>query len=122
MPLEAAGQYLSASRVQVKLLFKAGFIRPFAGGANGTMDYAFAKGDLDEFLARLLANARDVYDGVPGFFTIPKAARRARCSASEIVALVLNGLLTRVGRRLLGLGYLVPLVGNIGTVSCWESW
>src|SRR3546814_17996666 len=99
MSLEAAVHYLNAPRVQVDLLFKAGFIRPFAGGATGAMDYAFAKRDLDEFLAGLFAKAPGVYDGVPGFFTIPTAAKRACCSASEIIALILNGMLTRVGRH-----------------------
>src|SRR3546814_15123871 len=63
------------------------------------MDYAFAKCDLDAFLGRLLANAREVFDGVAGFFTIPETAKRACCSASEIVAMILNGRLPReIGR------------------------
>src|SRR3546814_18504790 len=74
------------------------------------MDYAFAKCDLDAFLGRLLANAREVFDGVPGFFTIPETAKRACCSASEIVAMILNGRLTRVGRRRGVSGYMSVLV------------
>src|SRR3546814_5264807 len=82
------------------------------------MDYAFAKRDLDEFLAGLFAKAPGVYDGVPGFFTIPKAAKRACCSASEIVAMILNGSLTRVGRRRGGRGYLSVLV-DLQEVRSW---
>src|SRR3546814_18335623 len=58
MPLEQAGQYLSASRVPLHLIFKTGFLRPFAYGTHGTMHYAFAQGARAEFLVRLLATTQ----------------------------------------------------------------
>lgn len=104
MTLRAAAWYLNASRLQVSLLVRSGFIRPLVGYENGTTDYAIPKSELDRFLSRLLAAQKDLgYQ--PGFESIPDAARSACCSAAEIVEMILNGRLTTIGRQPGLLGY-----------------
>lgn len=109
--LKQAGEYLNAPRPQEKLLFDAGFIQPVVrGGSEGIHGHAFARRDLDAFLGRLLANATDAGPDNTTLLPIPAAAKRACCSAMEIVALILDGMLSRIGRDRSTSGYLSVLV------------
>jgi hypothetical protein len=111
MSLKKAGKYLNAPRDHERLLFEAGLIQPFVrGGTNILKDHAFARRDLDAFLEKLLAEASDV--GVEDDLLMPiqSAAKRASCSAMEIVRLILDRKLARVRRRADAAGYLSVLV------------
>jgi hypothetical protein len=111
MSLKEVGRYINAPRVQLRLLFEQGFIRPFVAGTLDIMfDHAFAKQDLDEFVARLLTDARNAHLDDADLMDIPAAARKARCSAGDIVALLLDRRLRRVGRRSGVEGYMSVLV------------
>ena len=99
--------YLNAGRVQAKLLMTAGFIKPFVvleqtdvGG-----EFNFAVDELDAFIGKLTANALSVVDE-DGSFDIPQAAKRAGCSAVDIVRLILERKLTWVGQKRGQKGYL----------------
>ncbi|WP_048710268.1 TniQ family protein [Microvirga massiliensis] len=112
MSLEQARDYLNAPRPHERLLFEAEYIRPFvAGGTEGVIrDHAFARRDLDAFLDRLLADAVPVGLEDRSFLPIPAAAKRACCSAMEIVGLIMDRKLPRVRCRVGVVGYLSVLV------------
>ena len=108
LSLVRAGQYLNAPRPHERLLFDAGFIKPVVTGGTGVLkDHAIGRADLDDFIERLTASARpEVAGGLP----IPVAAKRANCSAMEIVGLLLDSRLPNVGIDGDTRGYLSVLV------------
>jgi hypothetical protein len=99
LSLPEAGKYLNAPRVQRALLVQAGFLTPCVAATDfGAVDqYAIA--DLDDFLDRLLDGARKVTKPKDGQVDIPTAAKRACCSATEIIRLTLDKKLKWVGRQ-----------------------
>jgi hypothetical protein len=108
--LPAARAYLNAPRVQADLLVQHGFIRPKASvGQFGAYD-KYAVDDLDAFLAKLKLGAKPVGSPSAKMASIPGAARRARCSAAEIVRLILEEKLVWVGVQRGVRGYLSVLV------------
>lgn len=110
MSLREAGLYINAPRVQLRLLADNGFIIPFIrGGTEVLKDHAFAKHDLDEFLAGLTVDAQLTTDD-DVLADIPTAARQARCSATAIVRLLQERKLTLVRRRQHVHGYMSVLV------------
>ncbi|WP_414470631.1 TniQ family protein [Microvirga sp. M2] len=109
LSLKRAGHYLNAPRVQMALLYEAGFLQPLAGKGTALRP-AFARTELDRFLARLLADAEPMTAPLEGMATIPEAAKRANCSAQEIVAAILERRLSFVGQRTNTRGYLSVLV------------
>ena len=110
LSLPDAGEYLNAPRVHRVLLVQAGFLVPcLSAAAFGAVDqYAIA--DLDAFLERLLDGAHAVVTPNAGQVDIPAAAKRACCSAAEIVRFVLDKKLKWVGRQAGVEGYLSVLV------------
>lgn len=111
MSLKEVGQYINAPRPHEHLLYEAGFIKPFVRGGTETLKvHAFAKQDLDAFLARLLAHATNAGPDDNSMPTIPDAAKRANCAAAEIVQLIFDRKLSRVRRRADEFGYLSVLV------------
>ncbi|QRM31344.1 TniQ family protein [Microvirga sp. VF16] len=111
MNLRKAGEYLNAPRPHERLLADAGFIQPFVRGGTGLLrDFAFAKRDLDAFLGRLLEKATDAGISDGALVPIPVAAKRACCSAMEIVRLILDRKLACIRRRADVAGYLSVLV------------
>ncbi|WP_148287792.1 TniQ family protein [Rhodopseudomonas sp. B29] len=113
MSLKEAGKYINAPRPHERLLFEAGFIQPFIRGRTDRLkNHAFAKQDLDAFLARLLDGSLEGDQG-GHLLPIPDAARRANCAAMEIVRLLLDGSLERVARRPDVSGYLSVLVDPV---------
>jgi hypothetical protein len=108
--LPAAGRYLNAPRVQIGLLAKNGFIKPFIPArVFGAVDQ-FATDDLEDFLRRLLAGANTVKKPASNQVDIPAAAKRANCSAVEVLRLILDKKLAWVGRDAATQGYLSVLV------------
>lgn len=111
MTLGEAAEYLNVPRPHDRLLFEAGFLVPFVRGGKGILkDHAFARRDLDAFLERLLAHAPTVAPRDGALVPIPSAAKRASCSAVEIVRLILDRNLTRVRRRADVPGYMSVVV------------
>jgi hypothetical protein len=106
----AAGRYLNAPRVHAELLARQGFIKPYVPArAFGAAD-RYAVGDLDQFLERLFAGASPVRKPKANQQGIPAAAKRACCSAADILRLILDRSLKWVGRLVSERGYLSVLV------------
>lgn len=103
MSLRVASDYIGAGRVQGRLLFEGGYIRPFVfkSDEHGLRDHLFSKCELDTFLLRLFERAEtaQLADNEQ-FVSIPTAAKRTNCSSKEILDLVLNGQIE--SRRLPG--------------------
>jgi hypothetical protein len=110
LSLPEAGKYLNAPRVQRSLLVQAGFLTPCVAATDfGAVDQ-YAVADLDDFLRQLLDGARAVTKPKADQVDIPSAAKRACCSATVIVRLIIEKQLKWVGRRAGVEGYLSVLV------------
>lgn len=97
MPLKQAGLYLNIPRHTERALFEAGHLRPFVvGGLDRSFNHAFAKRDLDLFLESLMRDAIQIGPSDAGYLPITAAAARARCTAAEIVDLILSRKAKRV--------------------------
>jgi hypothetical protein len=110
MSLPAAGKYLNAPRVHIRLLAENKFIKPCVPAAAFSANDQYAQADLDEFLRRLLDGAHAVGRPEPRRTSIPAAAKRACCSAADIVRLILDRKLKWVGRASGERGYLSVLI------------
>jgi len=108
-----AASYLNAGRVQTALLMKHQFIRPFLSSKQGGLhNHAYDREELDTFIESLLAGSVLVTVPKPPVFSIPQAAKRANCTAAEIVRLILDRKLAWVGRKVDGRGYASVLVDS----------
>ena len=110
MSFPKAGAYLNAPRVQIELLAKQGFIKPCVPARAFSAADHYAQADLDEFLGRLSAGAVLVKKPKPRQMNIPAAARRACCSAADILNMILDRKLSWVGRLTSERGYIAVLV------------
>jgi hypothetical protein len=109
LSLAATQIYLNAPRSQTDVLVKAGIIVPHLPASAGGYDrYAIA--DLDVFLARLAFGAKPVVRPKSLEVGIQDAAKKACCSAADIVRLILERKLPWIGRLRGGNGYLGVLV------------
>jgi len=106
----AAGTYLNAPRVHMQLLVDQSFIMPCVAASHLAANDQYAPADLDDFLRRLLQDARVVRTPKSKQATIPAAAKRACCSAADVVRLILDRKLAWVGRLGGKSGYLSVLV------------
>lgn len=100
--------YINAGRVHTQLVIDQGFIKPLPAPDGAASRYA--KADLDRFVARLLEAAEPVEVPRLPICTIPAAAKRANCSAAEIIHMILERKLAWVGRLETTPGYLSVLV------------
>lgn len=94
MPLRVASEYIGAGRVHGKLLFDRGFIQPFVRTSveHAIMEHLFSKRELNGFLSRLFEHAAIAdQPNNKRFVSMPAAAKRANCSSTEIVDLVMSG-------------------------------
>lgn len=113
MPLRLASEYLGAGRVHGKLLFDRGFIRPFVRKSiqHTIQEHLFSKRELDGFLSRLFERADTANQpDSETFVSMPTAAKRANCSSTEIIDLVINGEID--SRRLPGPPTFMALLVN----------
>lgn len=110
LSVQAAGRHLNAPRVQIELLARRGFIKPAIPGRAFSAADRYTLAELDGFLARLFAGATPVRKPKPTQVDLPTAAKRACCSAADILHLILNRKLTWVGRLAGERGYLAVLV------------
>lgn len=111
MSLKEIETYLGADRIYAKLLHDRGFIKPFISTEeDGVGEHAFAKDDLDDFLARLLHGSERVAEFKPPVYSIAEASKRANRSAAEVVAAILENRLTWRGRLTTAAGFSSVLV------------
>jgi hypothetical protein len=109
--LKKAENYTNAGRVHTKLLMDHGYIKPVLGDAAKRLKtLLFAPADLDDFLERILRGASPVTAPPPGMMNVAKAAKRANCSAMDIIQGILGGKLSRRARLLSERGYMALLV------------
>jgi len=93
--------YTGAGRVQVKLLFDAGILKPVTGqdeNSDTPINISFARKDVDAFLENLQQDAQPVDAAGDGQFNIPQTVKRANCSTIEIIQMILARELDWVGR------------------------
>ena len=107
-----ARKYLNVPRPHDMGLLDAGFISPMVARARSPrgIQNTFRRVELDEFLQRLLARADEALAGDPHMETLLKAAKRCCCTVMEVVRLVLDGRLDRVGRDPRQRGFMSLLV------------
>lgn len=111
LSLNEVRDYANVPRPHERILYEAGFIKPvIAGGTKELKNHAFRRKDIDDFLARILIDASEEFFGKPGFYDIRSAAKRNCCRAEQIIQLLLDRKLKRVGRNPQVGGYLSVLV------------
>ncbi|MFU0504597.1 TniQ family protein [Pseudaminobacter sp. NGMCC 1.201702] len=98
MSMERARDYLNVPRPHDRGLMERAFIKPMMDGGRVKGAHAFLKSDLDHFLERLLRDADPALHGDPEMVPLIAAARHSCCAVMDVVTLVLDGKLTRVGR------------------------
>jgi hypothetical protein len=103
-------RYLNAPRVPTHLIVKNGFIKPVVSASGAGASDKYTRIELDAFLARLTVDTRPVRKPLPNQAGIAAAAKRACCSAVEILRLILDRNLDWVGRLEGERGYLSVLV------------
>jgi hypothetical protein len=94
--LPAVRDRLNVSRIQADLLIKHRFIQPRDPIAGAYDKYAID--DLDAFLGGLLRGAKTVDRLTAAMDGIPKAAKRAYCSSSDVIRMILERRLAWTGR------------------------
>ncbi|TXH35600.1 MAG: hypothetical protein E6Q98_15000 [Rhodospirillaceae bacterium] len=105
------GPYLNIPRAQMLALQNADIFEPDVSfEATSGRVRAYSRQKLDAFMEALHAGAASIPEVSDGLMPIPAAAKRACCSAGEIVRLILGGRLMRrsilAGER----GYMALLV------------
>lgn len=109
--LKQAETYINAGRVHTKLLADHDVIQPVEGHDRLELgDQCYDRRQLDEFIRRLFANVVWVEEPEWPQMTIAAAAKRACCSAMEIVKLLLDYQLRWVGSWTATTGYQSILV------------
>jgi hypothetical protein len=110
MSMERAREYLNVPRPHDRGLLERGFITPMMAGGRAKGGHAFLKSDLDGFLERLLRDADPSLHGDPELVPLIAAARHSCSAVMDVVALVLDGKLSRLGRDTDQTGFLSVLV------------
>jgi hypothetical protein len=108
--MEKLRDHLNLPRPHDRGLWERGFIKPMMAGGRTKGGHAFLRNDLDEFLERMLRNADPTLHGDPGMVPLIAAAKRSCSAVMDVVALVLDGKLSRVGRDTGQTGFLSVLV------------
>ncbi|WP_262272060.1 TniQ family protein [Microvirga yunnanensis] len=112
IPLIAVESYLGSGRIHTALLYEHGFIQPCLSSSKvySIRQNLFARTELNAFLATLFRDATDLAEADVSLADLPGAAKRARCSAMEIVQFILDRKLKRVVRDPAKTGYMSLLV------------
>ena len=110
MSLEAIGEYANVPRIHREMLGREGFIKSTVGARKIGIKSRYARSEVDAFLVKLLDCATPVSKLADGAFSIPAAAKRACCTAAEIIRLVLERKLAWTGRLTTAQGYMSLLV------------
>lgn len=93
-----AEEYLNVPKNLMESLIKIGMIRRYRH-STGFHGYRFSKAELDEFLARLLKDAVPVHVDAEGLLSIGRASFHCRAKVSDIIQLIFDRKLPRVGHR-----------------------
>lgn len=96
--MEKLREYMNVPRPHDRGLMERGFIKPLMAGGRAKGGHAFLKSDLDVFLERLLRDADPALHGDPDMVPLIAAAKHSCCAVMDVVTLVVNGQLSRVGR------------------------
>lgn len=99
MSKTAAAKYVNAPWVHFDTLHRAGIVVPFVEPTGKLSVHGFDRLDLDHFLERLFSHVRGAVPEKFGGIPISTAAKRANCSALEIVQLIFNGKLSEIYHR-----------------------
>lgn len=108
--LEKLREHLNVPRPHDRGLMERGFIKPMIAGGRAKGGHAFLRSELDEFLERLLRHADPALHVNPAMVPLIAAAKRSCCAVMDVVALVLDGNLSRVGRDPGQAGFMSVLV------------
>ncbi|MES0881769.1 TniQ family protein [Roseibium sp. SCP14] len=97
MSLNQVRAYINAPRPVERGLLEAGILKPWLqGGTEVFKDHAFAKRDVDDFLATLTAEAEPIASEETNLVPILRAAKLANCTTPEVVKLILKGNLRTI--------------------------
>lgn len=89
--------HLNLPRPLEQHLLKAGLLVPFIGGSKTTVDHAFDREEINGFLGKLMEGATETLPDDESMVPIVNAALRANTSGLQIVRLILEKKLQRVG-------------------------
>ncbi len=97
-PIKKIPDYLNCNRTQAQMMVKTGILKKLANDPSitGGVLSKVANDDLDDFLIRFRATGRRVAVPSPGMTDVITASEIARVPAADIVALVLEGRLSKV--------------------------
>ncbi len=97
-PIKKIPDYLNCNRTQAQMMVKTGILKKLADDPSitGGVLSSVANDDLDAFLVRFRATGRRVAVASPGMTDVITASEIARVPAADIVALVLEGRLSKV--------------------------
>lgn len=110
MSLAKAREYLGVPRPHERGLLERSYIKPMITGGKRKGSHAFLKADLDAFLEQLTRNVDPELTGGENMVPFTLAAKKSCCSVMDVVALVLDGKLGRVGRDPAKSGFAAVLV------------
>lgn len=108
--LDVANKYINVPPPHIRKLMSAGLIAPLASFDGAIAMFVFETKELDKFLMRLSIDATDADIDDHSLVTILRAARLASCSVADIVRLLFERKLSRVGRQSGVVGFLSILV------------
>ncbi len=97
-PIKKIPDYLNCNRTQAQMMVKTGLLKKLANDPSitGGVLSNVANDDLDDLLVRFRATGRRVAVASPGMTDVIAASEIARVPAADIVALVLEGRLSKV--------------------------
>jgi hypothetical protein len=93
-----AEKYLKVPKNLMESLIKIGMIRRYRHSTS-VHGYRFSKAELDQFLERLLLDATPVASGAEGMMSISRATFHCRAKVSDIIQMIFDRKLRRVGHR-----------------------
>jgi hypothetical protein len=110
MSMEKLRAYLNVPRPHDRGLLEHGFIKPMMAGGRASGAHAFLRTDLDSFLDRLQRDADPALHGDPAMVPLIAAAKHSCAAVMNVVALVMDRKLSRVGQDPGQEGFLSVLV------------
>jgi hypothetical protein len=106
-----AQELVNAPRVHWKILVDGGYVKPHVkAGQKEGLQFRFRREAIVSFVECLLSSTVPLANPDDSLCRIPDAAKRANCSAAEILDLLLAGKLERACRDPLERGYMAVLV------------
>lgn len=99
LELKDAAAYLGMPVSQAELLVREGVLLPWVGERQGMRKRRFRKADLDGFLGMLTLSVDPRLADEPGLSPLPAAARAACRRLADVVRMLAQGRLKRVGLK-----------------------